>query len=109
MGRKEVTSLAGTADRGMSAMLFISLILSALLLLIANAIVRCARHPARTTVGAGLAFLLGPVLLMVAFPAVMLQALLICGAAIVWRVSRRGPSSFLPLSCGATLVAYGVA
>src|SRR4051812_46151635 len=98
MGRKGPPRRPDRMIGGMSAMLFISLILSALLLLIANAIVRCARHPARMTVCTGLVFVLGPVLLMAAFPAVMLQALLICGAAIVWHASRRGPSFFLPLS-----------
>ena len=90
-------------------MLFISLILSALLLLIANWSARRTRHADTMIVCSSVAFAVGPFFLMCVLPAVAIQALLLCGATIVWRATRRGPSFFLPLSCGATLVAYGLA
>jgi hypothetical protein len=45
---------------------------------------------------------------MCVLPPVALQALLLCLTTLVWRATRRAPSSFLALSCGATLVAYGL-
>src|SRR5258708_7015748 len=89
-------------------MLFISLILSALLLLIANGSAWRARHAGTTILCSSLAFMVGPFFLMCVLPAVALQALLLCGVTIVWRATHRGPSFFLTLSCGATLVAYGL-
>jgi hypothetical protein len=92
----------------MGAMLFISLVLSVLLLLIANGIVWRARHAGTMIACSSVAFMLGPLFLMCILPAVALQALLLCGVVFVWRVSHRGRFFFLPLSCGATLVAYGI-
>jgi hypothetical protein len=89
-------------------MLYVSLVLSALLLLLANWAARRARHAGTAIVGWSLAFLVAPFFLMCVLPAVALEALLLCGATIVWRAMRRGPSFFLPLSCGATLAAYSV-
>jgi hypothetical protein len=89
-------------------MLFISLILSALLLLVTNWLAGRGRHAGTTIVCSSLAFMVGPFFLMCVLPAVALQALLLCGATIVWRATHRGPSFFLPLSCGATLVAYSL-
>jgi hypothetical protein len=90
-------------------MLYFSLTLSAVLLLIANWSVQRARHPGTVMACSCAVFLIGPSVLGCILPAVALQALLLCGAAGVWRWSRRGPSFFLPLSCGATLIAYGLA
>ncbi|HEV3164390.1 MAG TPA: hypothetical protein VGZ22_10225 [Isosphaeraceae bacterium] len=89
-------------------MLFISLIVSALLLLIVNWFAWRTRHPRTTIVCSSLAFMVGPLFLTCVLPTVAFQALLLCGATIAWRATRRGPSFFLPLSCGATLVAYGL-
>jgi hypothetical protein len=89
-------------------MLFVSLILSALLLMAANGTVWRGRNPGTTIVGCSLLFGIGPFFLMCVLPAVTLQALLLCVSVIVWRASHRGPSFFLALSCGATLIAYGV-
>ena len=88
-------------------MLIISLILSAVLLLIANWSARRGRHAGMTIVCSSAVFMVGPFFLMCIWPAVSIQALLLCGATIVWRASHRGPGFFLTLSCGATLVAYG--
>ena len=90
-------------------MLFISMILSALMLLAANRIVRRARYPVAKTVGLSLAVVLGPFFLMCILPPVAIQGLLLALAVIGWRASRRGPSFFPRLSCAATLVAYGIA
>jgi hypothetical protein len=90
----------------MIAMLYValSLILSALLLLFANGIAWHVRHSGALFVCSSLLVLIG----LIEFPAVLLQGLMLGGAAIVWRASGRGSFFFLPLSCGATLVAYGL-
>jgi hypothetical protein len=90
-------------------MLVASLVLSVLLLLIVNGSVFSKRKAGTIAFVYCLAFVFGPLLLGCVFPAVSVQALLLCGVAIIWRSSGRGPSFFLALSCGATLVAYGVA
>jgi hypothetical protein len=89
--------------------LYVALILSAVLLLIANRAVHCSRRPIVTVGIAGLVFAFGPVFLMAAFPPVMLLALGLVVAVGVWRLTRRGPWLFLPLSLAAALVAFGVA
>src|SRR5580692_5836984 len=90
----------------MSAMVYLvpSLILSALLLLFANGIAWSVRFKRVLAVFALLLYLIG----LLVFPVVFLQGLLLGGAAIVCAVCHRGPSFFLPLSCGATLAAYGL-
>jgi hypothetical protein len=90
-------------------MLVISLFLSVLLLLIVNGSVWFNREAGPITFVYNLAFVIGPIFLGCFFPAVAIQALLLCGAAIIWRSSDRGLLRFLALSCGATLIAYGVA
>lgn len=85
-------------------MLIISLVLSTLLLLIANGF---ARHGSRTgavvacsTLGVLAIFLFLPLL------ALVLQALLLGAVTWFWRATRRTPASFFRLSCAATLLAY---
>jgi hypothetical protein len=85
-------------------MLIISLILSTLLLLIANGF---ARYGSRTgavvacsTLGVLAIFLFLPLL------ALVLQAILLCAVTWFWRATRRTPASFFRLSCAATAVAY---
>jgi hypothetical protein len=90
-------------------MLIISLILSVCLLLAANWFVFRARHPVGKTIGLSLALALGPFFLMCVLPSLALQGLLLSAAVVAWRYSHRGPSFFLRLSCGATLVSYALA
>ncbi len=90
-------------------MLYISLILSAVLLLISNHAARRGRHAAGVIMGWSAIFLVVPFFMMCLLPAVGIQALLLGVVAMIWHASGRGPSSFLKLSCGATLVAYGIA
>jgi hypothetical protein len=89
--------------------LYISLVSSTVLLLIANLIARRSRHAITGIACIGLAFLFGAFLLMCILPPVALQSLLLCVAAIVCRITHRGLALFVPFSCGATLIAYGVA
>lgn len=89
-------------------MLIISLILSALLLAIANVMVWRFRNAGTMIGGLTLGILVSSFFLMCLLPALTVQSVLLAGAVVVWRSSRRSPSFFLPLSCGATLLAYGV-
>ncbi len=53
-------------------------------------------------------FLVAPIFVIsLLSPALMVQSLAMGGAVLVWKVSRRGPIAFLPLSIAATLIAYG--
>jgi hypothetical protein len=88
------------------ALLVISLIVSAVLLLLANLIVRRTRFPAIVMGCASLAFVLGPLYLRCLLPPVLIQAPLLLVAAIIWRGSHREASYFLRLSGWATLLAY---
>lgn len=89
-------------------MLYFSLIASALLLLYANGMVRRSCYPGTTIACAGLTVLIGPFFMLCALPTVAIQALLMWIAVIVWRGTGRGPATFLRLSCGATVLAYGM-
>lgn len=89
-------------------MLFISLILSTLLLLAANWLARRSRDAQVTIFGTSFAFLIAPFFLMCISPPLALQSLLLCAAVVVWGSTSRGPSFFLKLSLGATLIAYGL-
>jgi hypothetical protein len=89
-------------------MLYISLTASALLLFLANWSARRARHAGKIIVCLTGAFLLAPVFAMCLLPTVAVQALLLCGATVVWRATHRGSGFFLAIACGATLVAYGL-
>jgi hypothetical protein len=89
--------------------LYVSLIGSSLLLLAVNGIVFRARHPVAPTVALSLSLSVGPCFLFCLLPPVAMQGLLLCGCVILWRLSQRGPSFFLALSGGATVVAYGIA
>jgi hypothetical protein len=91
-------------------MLILSLILSGLLLLITNLIARNSRHAGGLIVLVSLGFLLGPPLFLgFGSPAVVLQALMLGAAAIVWRGIGSGPSLFYGLSFASALLAYAVA
>jgi len=89
--------------------LYISLIMSAILLLAANWFVFRSRAPVGKTIGLSVGLAIAPFLLLCVLPTVALQGLLLSAAVIAWRVSGRGRLFFLRLSCGATLVSYALA
>ena len=110
--RRVITSFprsTGTSTRDAFAMLYISLIVSTILLLIANWLARRSRNSTATIIGSSLAFVIVPFFLMCLLPAVALQGLFLCVAVLFCFITHRGYSQFLPLSCGATLVAYVLA
>jgi hypothetical protein len=90
-------------------MLWKALMLSAILFAIVNRLALRSRN----SVGAILAwcalFFVVQFNGLIALPPVLFQSLLIAGAALVWHISGRRRGAFLPLSLGATLVAYGLA
>ena len=87
-------------------MLYLSLIASGLMLLVANGLAVYARHPIVAAVCGVAAVVVAPCSLM--FPAAAIQVILLICAAVDWRSARR-PASFLKLSCVATLAAHGLA
>lgn len=89
-------------------MLYISLTLSAVLLGAVNLIVAKWRNPVPATIGLGIGFSVLPICMMLVFPAVAIQALSLCILLFVLLAPRRGRKLYLPLSCVATLLAYGV-
>lgn len=90
-------------------MLYIALVVSAILLLAANLIAWKAKRPVGMIVAKSLAIGLAATgVCLVMLPPVLLQAVLVCIAALVWGASRRGPQYFLTLSCAATLVAFAI-
>lgn len=89
-------------------MLVASRVLTLLLLSICNGLARHVQGVVTAVVGLCVFVLVGNMATMLCFPALVFQSVLLCVAAILWRATRRGPSFFLPLSCGATLIAYGL-
>ncbi|MDB5313211.1 MAG: hypothetical protein JWO38_7413 [Gemmataceae bacterium] len=89
-------------------MLYISLVISLVLLVVVNRIVARLRHPVLGTIVCCLGCTLGPGCVMLYFPAVAWQAGLMCVSLPILLVPRRGKRLYLPLSCVATLVAYGI-
>ncbi len=90
-------------------MVYIVVVVSTILLLVANLIVFRTRRPVGKTAGFSLAMAVGPALLAFVMPLAAIQGLVLMVAVVLWRNSGRGPSYFLGLSCGATLIACGVA
>ena len=90
-------------------MLYLSLIVSSLLILAVNWFVFRARQPVTKTIALCLAVTFGPIFMMFFLPAVAIQGLLLVVSVVVWGVSRRGPRFFLRLSGAATLAAYACA
>jgi hypothetical protein len=88
-------------------MLFVSLILSILMLLTANLLAWAGRQGHKGVVGLVGVLLLGPLLLFsLALPACLIQAVFLAGLGVFWG---RRAGSFLQLaglSCAATLAAY---
>jgi hypothetical protein len=90
-------------------MLFMSLVVSSLLVLAANWFVFRARQPVSKTITLCLALTFGPIFMMFFLPAVAIQGLLLTLSVVVWDVARRRPHFFLRLSLVATLAAYACA
>ena len=90
-------------------MLYIVLVISGILLVVANLIVFRAREPVGKTASLCLAVALGPFFVSCVLPMVAFQGLLLALSVIVWKNSGRGPSYFLRLSCVATLIALVMA
>ena len=84
-------------------MLYLSLIVSSLVVLAANWFVYRTKHPVSKTIVLCLAIAFGPIFLMFFLPGVAIQALLLVVSVVVWGISRRGPRFFLTLSGAATL------
>ena len=89
-------------------MLYISLTLSAVLLGAVNLIVVKWRNPVPATIGLGIGFSVLPICMMLVFPAVGWQALVLTLLLFVLLVPNRGRRLYLPLSCVATLVIYAL-
>lgn len=89
-------------------MLIISLASSALLLLVANALMlaRMPRGAGARLACSALACTAVAIPLVFGLAAMALQGLLLCGAVAICRWARGGPPTFFGLSCGATLLAY---
>jgi hypothetical protein len=90
-------------------MLYVSLIASAVLLLIANRIVRRSTSPGTAMACTSLAFMVGPMFVGCVLPPVIFQAPLLYIAVVIWRGPRRTARQFLAFSCGATLLAFAFA
>ncbi|HVK13273.1 MAG TPA: hypothetical protein VM597_31255 [Gemmataceae bacterium] len=88
------------------SMLYVSLVVSGLLLIAANLAVR-GRHPVAGTIGACVIAVVGPAFLMLGLPAVLIQAVLLVAALPVLLVPGRGRRLYVPASVLATLAAYG--
>lgn len=88
-------------------MLYVSLVVSGLLLIAANWAVR-GKHPVGGTIGACVVAVVGPMCLMFTMPAVLLQAGLLCVVLLVLFVPQRGRRLYLPASVFATLVVYSI-
>jgi hypothetical protein len=90
------------------AVLYISLVVSAVLLLITNLIVKSAERPVPfVLMNAALFFLAALGLCLIVIPPVLLQAALICAVVSIWGWRRWRRSVFLLLSAAATVFAYG--
>ncbi len=90
-------------------MLFMSLIVSAVMLFFANWFVYRRRHSVARTIAVSLGLAFGPILLMLFLTAAVIQGLLTAIAVVAWRDSRRRPAQFLQLSCAIAVLAYGFA
>ena len=87
-------------------MLYYTLILSALLLGFVNWLAFGAKRPADSILWLCVGFATAPMFMLLFSPTLIIQAILIGVAWLLWRTSTRGPAYFLALSCGATLMAY---
>jgi hypothetical protein len=86
--------------------LTMSLILSAVMLLVANGLARWSPHRVVTVATSAAGLVILPMMLTCFFPAVALQAVLLLVVVAVWALARWRFRYFLILSCAATTVAY---
>lgn len=90
-------------------MLYISLVVSAILLLEVNLIASRAKRPVGLIIANASAFGLASIgVCLVMLPPVLLQAVLVCVTAWFWGASHGKPRHFLALSCAATVVAFAI-
>lgn len=90
-------------------MLYIALVVSAILLLVVNLIAWRAERPIVLIFTSAFAISILPsVGGLMMLHAVMLQAILVCIAAWIWRARRGKPRHFLVFSCIATLIAFAI-
>lgn len=90
-------------------MLYVSLVVSAILLLVVNLIAWRAERPVGMIIAKTIAIgLASSGVCLVMLPPVLLQAILVCVAALLWGASHRKPRFFLALSCAATVFAFAI-
>jgi hypothetical protein len=89
-------------------LLYFLLVTCGFLLVVTNLLAYRLRHPGGWIVGLCLVSIFGQPFLMVIIPLLALQAALLIAALCVWRVSGRGPSTYLALSGGSMLVVLGI-
>ena len=92
-------------------MLYVSLVLSAVVLVVAYRAARPAPHPVRWDefVVTGAVVTASPCFLLMASPPTTLLVGGLAAALLAWPLARRRVRSFLPLAAGAFVAAYGVA
>jgi hypothetical protein len=90
-------------------MLYISLVVSAILLVMVNWSAWRAERPLGPILAKAIAIGLGSMgVCLFMLPPVTLQAVLVCIAALIWRACRLTPRYFLALSCAATVIAFAI-
>src|SRR5262245_59949467 len=87
-------------------MLYISLFLSAVLLVAANWAARYAKQPVHTTIAWSVVVAFWQC--VVFSPAVMLQVTVLCGGLLIARAFGRGARFITPISLLSVVIAYGV-
>jgi hypothetical protein len=89
-------------------MLYTSLILSAVLLIVVNRIVRQSEYAIPKAAALCFLFAFGPLVIMVFLPALFLQAAVSTTLLLLLFWPRHGKRLYLPLSCIAALTVYGL-
>lgn len=90
-------------------MLYVSLVLSGILVVVAFLAARYARQPVTATVVAAAGVIFLPVLIFSFFPAAALQAAVLGGGVLLAALFGRGRRAIAPLAVVSLLVGYGVA
>jgi hypothetical protein len=88
-------------------MLVLSLIVSAVLLVITNVAAR-GKHPLGWTLGVGIGLTVMPICIGVLLPTVALQSALLCIALLVLNIPGPEKRYYLPASLATTLIAYAI-
>src|SRR5262249_48567184 len=94
--------------REVSSMLPFSVIVSLILLLITNWVVRRSKNPTVYTALWASILAFGPVAGSCFMPVVALQSLLLVLAVIIWGTNHWQPRSFMLISTSLTAAAYGI-